>query len=217
MEVSARILTLELAETFVISRESSDTAESVVVEIAALRRLGLRGGGADRAVRRVGAVGARVRRGARRRARRRPVRARGRLRATAGARVRGARRARRCVPRPAGKAPRPAGVAPPRAPPRRAADELDGLARRSRRHGAPRGEGARPLPAPQAQARRPRRPRRRARSRRARRRRRPSAAGRRQRGVEPSTRRSIFSRSSPSSASRTASSRSPPATPAAPR
>ena len=33
MEVSARIATLELAETFVISRESADTADVVQVEI----------------------------------------------------------------------------------------------------------------------------------------------------------------------------------------
>jgi L-alanine-DL-glutamate epimerase-like enolase superfamily enzyme len=33
VEVSARIVTLELAETFVISRESNDTAESLVVEV----------------------------------------------------------------------------------------------------------------------------------------------------------------------------------------
>ncbi|MDX6388315.1 MAG: hypothetical protein QOD85_2117, partial [Gaiellaceae bacterium] len=33
MEVTARIATLELAETFVISRESSDTAEVVFVEV----------------------------------------------------------------------------------------------------------------------------------------------------------------------------------------
>ncbi len=33
MEVSARIVTLELAETFVISRESNDTADSLIVEI----------------------------------------------------------------------------------------------------------------------------------------------------------------------------------------
>ena len=42
MEVSARILTLELAETFVISRESSNTAESVIVE---LRHSGVSGFG----------------------------------------------------------------------------------------------------------------------------------------------------------------------------
>ena len=149
-------------------------------------------------------------------ARRRPVRARGGPGAPPGARVRGAGGDRRGAPRPAGQAARPARLAAARAAPRRAADELDGLARRSRRHGAARREGARPLPAPQAQARRPRRARRRARPRRARRRRRPAAAGRRQRGVELSTRRSRRSRRSPSSASSTASSRCPPATRAAP-
>ena len=42
MEVSARIVTLEHAETFVISRESSDTTESVIVE---LRHSGVSGFG----------------------------------------------------------------------------------------------------------------------------------------------------------------------------
>ena len=50
-----------------------------------------RRGGADPALRRVGAVGARLRRGGRGRARRRPVRARGDHGAAAAARVRGAR------------------------------------------------------------------------------------------------------------------------------
>ena len=47
MEVSARIVTLELAETFVISRESSDTAESLVVE---LRHSGVSGFGEAAAI-----------------------------------------------------------------------------------------------------------------------------------------------------------------------
>jgi len=47
VEVSARILTLELAETFVISRESSDTAESLVVE---LRHSGVSGFGEAAAI-----------------------------------------------------------------------------------------------------------------------------------------------------------------------
>jgi len=51
MEVSARILTLELAETFVISRESSDTAESLVVE---LRHSGVSGFGEAAAIERYG-------------------------------------------------------------------------------------------------------------------------------------------------------------------
>ena len=47
MEVSARIVTLELAETFVIARESSDTAESLVVE---LRHSGVSGFGEAAAI-----------------------------------------------------------------------------------------------------------------------------------------------------------------------
>jgi L-Ala-D/L-Glu epimerase / N-acetyl-D-glutamate racemase len=47
VEVSARIVTLELAETFVISRESSDTAESLVVE---LRHSGVSGFGEAAAI-----------------------------------------------------------------------------------------------------------------------------------------------------------------------
>jgi L-alanine-DL-glutamate epimerase-like enolase superfamily enzyme len=47
VEVSARILTLELAETFVISRESSDTAETLVVE---LRHSGVSGFGEAAAI-----------------------------------------------------------------------------------------------------------------------------------------------------------------------
>src|SRR5437764_12690524 len=51
MEVSARILTLELAETFVIARESSDTAESLIVE---LRHSGVSGFGEAAAIERYG-------------------------------------------------------------------------------------------------------------------------------------------------------------------
>jgi len=47
VEVSARIVTLELAETFVISRESSNTAESLVVE---LRHSGVSGFGEAAAI-----------------------------------------------------------------------------------------------------------------------------------------------------------------------
>ena len=49
MEVSARIVTLELAETFVISREASDTAEVLVVE---LRHSGVSGFGEAAAIER---------------------------------------------------------------------------------------------------------------------------------------------------------------------
>ncbi len=51
MEVSARIVTLKLAETFVISRESSDTTESVIVEI---RHSGASGFGEAAAIERYG-------------------------------------------------------------------------------------------------------------------------------------------------------------------
>jgi L-Ala-D/L-Glu epimerase len=51
VEVSARIVTLELAETFVIAREASDTAESLVVE---LRHSGVSGFGEAAAIARYG-------------------------------------------------------------------------------------------------------------------------------------------------------------------
>jgi len=51
VEASAQIVTLELAETFVISRESSDTAESLVVE---LRHSGVSGFGEAAAIGRYG-------------------------------------------------------------------------------------------------------------------------------------------------------------------
>ena len=123
---------------------------------ASRRHERLRRGGADRALRRVGGVGARVRRGERRRARRRPVCARRDLRPAAARAVRRAQRDRRRAARPPGQAARPA--RPPAARPaaRRAADVVDDLARRSRRHGAPRGEddARRALPPPEAEARR---------------------------------------------------------------
>jgi L-alanine-DL-glutamate epimerase-like enolase superfamily enzyme len=51
VEVSARIVTLELAETFVISREANDTADSLVVE---LRHSGVSGFGEAAAIERYG-------------------------------------------------------------------------------------------------------------------------------------------------------------------
>ena len=77
MELTARIATLRLAETFVISRESRDWEDVVQVE---LRHDGVVGYGEAAPIDRyeeTAAVGARVRRGARRAARRRSVRARG--------------------------------------------------------------------------------------------------------------------------------------------
>ena len=54
MELEARIATVRLAETFVISRGASDAADVVEVELRHERRDRLRRGGADRALRRVG-------------------------------------------------------------------------------------------------------------------------------------------------------------------
>jgi L-alanine-DL-glutamate epimerase-like enolase superfamily enzyme len=51
VEVAARIVTIELAETFVIARESSDTAESLIVEI---RHSGVSGFGEAAAIERYG-------------------------------------------------------------------------------------------------------------------------------------------------------------------
>ena len=65
MELTARIVTLRLAETFVIARESSDEDDVVQVELSARRRHRLRRGGADRALRRIRRVGARLPRGGR--------------------------------------------------------------------------------------------------------------------------------------------------------
>ena len=51
VEVSARIVTLELAETFVIARESSDTTQSLIVEV---RHSGVSGFGEAAAIERYG-------------------------------------------------------------------------------------------------------------------------------------------------------------------
>ena len=59
VDVSARIVTLELAETFVISRCARDSEDVVQVTLRQ-RRLAATARRADRAVRRVGRVGARV-------------------------------------------------------------------------------------------------------------------------------------------------------------
>ena len=178
-------MTLELAETFVISRGARDTEDVVAGRAHAQRR-------------------ARLRRGARRSSATtsRPSPRSRTSQEHAGllgddpfaleevqarlprAGVRGPCRARRGAARSPGQAARTAGVAPARPAARGAADDVDDLARRSRRHGAPGREGARPLQAPEAEARRRRRPRRRTRPRRARGRRR-SAPGRRERGLEP--------------------------------
>ena len=75
--------------------------------------------------------------------------------------------ARRRAPRPAGEAARRSRLAAARPAAHRAADLVDRVARRSRRHGPAGREGGDALPAPEAEARRRRRARRRARARRA--------------------------------------------------
>ena len=202
----------ELAETFTIARGSQDTADVVEVELRHGGRLGLRRGGADRALRRVGRVGARVRRGASP-ARSATTRSRSRrsMARLPAERVRGAGGDRRRAARPRrASSLGAAGLA--------AARPARGSGRRPRgRSGsaipttwraAPR-QVARPLQAAEAEARRratastssacapcaavDRR----------------AAPGRRQRVRGRSTRRSTRCRSSPSSASSTASSRCP--------
>ena len=166
-----------------ISRESSDEEDVVQVE---LRHDGVSGygeGGADRALRRDGRVRACVSSRQRRPRlgddpfaleRDRGAPAAGRERGQGGARRRAARPAGEAARRPRLEAARPAA--------HRAADLVDRLARRSRRHGAPRREGGAALPPPEAEARRRRRARRRARPRRPGRHR-AAASGRRQRVV----------------------------------
>src|SRR3954452_12637645 len=135
---------------------------------APARRARRRGRGlADRALRRGRRVRRRVPGGMRRRARRRPVLARrdrgppARARAHTG----GAGRARWGAARPLREARRPPGLAAARPAQGRAANLLDGLAWRPRRHGPAGREGGAAVPAPEAEARRRRRPRRRARAR----------------------------------------------------
>ena len=110
---------MQLAETFTISRESEDEADVVQVEVAHGDVTGLRRGGADRALRRVGA------------SRRSPGSSSVELgddpfaldeiddRLAAG-RARRARRGRRGAPRPAGQAHRPARLQAARPAARRA-------------------------------------------------------------------------------------------------
>ena len=101
MDVRAEIVRLELATTFVISRESQDWADVVHVTVTPRRRRGEGRGGADRALRRDRRVRARVRRASRPPRRRRSVRARGGRSAPRGARGRAggevARSTRRCT------------------------------------------------------------------------------------------------------------------------
>ena len=181
--LTARIVTLRLAETFVIARESRDEEEVAPGRAAARRRRRLRRGRGDR-----------------------PLRGDGRRRRSPTSRSTRALLGDDPFALEEIEARLPAGQNAARAaldgalhdlqgkllgvpvwkllglPRDRPADLVDGLARRPGRHGAARREGGDALPAPEAEARRRRRARRRARARRPRRHR-PAAAGGRQRVV----------------------------------
>ena len=163
MELTARIVTVRLAETFTIARESQDVAEVVEVEV---RHGDVSGFGEAAPIERYDQTAASalawletVELGDDPWA----------LDEIAGALPPGEQAARAALDaraaRPAGEARGRSRLQAARAPPRRAADLVDGLARRSRRHGPPRrgGRAAR-LPAAEAEARRPRRARPRARA-----------------------------------------------------
>ena len=156
VELEARVATYELAETFVISRDSSDESRVGRRRDQPRRADRVRGGNADRALLRGRRQRGRVPAWLPRRSRRRPVRARRDSRRPAGhaAHSGRARGPRPCAPRPLRQADRPAGLAAARPSPRGAADLLDGLARRSRRHGAPCGARRAALSPAEAQARR---------------------------------------------------------------
>ena len=154
VQVEARIVTLELAETFVISRGAQATPRTSCRSSSARRAASRpRRSGADRPLRRVGGVGARILEEQRTRSATIPSRSRRSWRAC---RASSSRRGRRSTPRctTSGEARRPAGLPAARPPARRPADVVDDLARRPRRHGAARGAGARTLPPPEAEARR---------------------------------------------------------------
>ena len=99
MEVRAEIVRLELAETFVISRESQDWADVVHVEPHSRRRRRTGRGGADRPIRRDGGVRAGLRRAARP-ARRTTIRSRSRRSGAASQRSPASRPRRRRSTRP---------------------------------------------------------------------------------------------------------------------
>ncbi len=142
MELSARIVTLRLAETFVIARESSDEEDVVQVE---LTHDGVTGFGEGAPIERYGESG---------------ESALAYLEAAAGGlgddpfaleqfeeslpprRARGPRRARRRAARPAGEAARDSGLEAARAAAHGPADVLDRLARRPGRHGQACREGS---------------------------------------------------------------------------
>ena len=182
MRLSARIATLELAETFVISRSAQDTADVVFVE---LEHDGVTGYGEATPIAHYGQSA---------------ESALAYLEAQADAlgddpwaleeiesRLPSEEPAARAAIDAAlhdlqGKLSGPARLAAPRPAPRRSADLVDDLARRPGRHGpADRGRGGQ-VQAAEAEARRARRARRRARARGARRHR-GAADGRRERGL----------------------------------
>ena len=153
MDLTARIVTLRLAETFVIARESADEAEVVQVEV---RHGDVSGFGEAAPIERYGESAASALAWLDdARPRQRSVGARPDPRLAAAGRVRRAGGGRRGAPRSAGQARRRAGVPAARAAPRRPADVLDGLARRPGRHGAARrGCGGARVPAAEAEGRR---------------------------------------------------------------
>ena len=108
VEIEARIVRLQLAETFVIARDATDHADVVHVALIATRRRPGTGRRRRSSATTSPRVGVEVRRRARRARRRRPVRARGDRRAARGAagRAGGEGRDRRRAPRSAGKAAR---------------------------------------------------------------------------------------------------------------
>ena len=126
----------------------------------------LRRGGAGRPLRRVGGVGARAT--SRSTATRSATIPSPSRRSWSGSRSASSRRSAAfdiALHDLQGKLARPAGVPAARAAARGAADDVDDLARRPRRHGAPRRQGRSALQAAEAEARRGGRPRRRARAR----------------------------------------------------
>ena len=167
VKLTTRVATVQLAETFTISRGSEDDADVVQVEVEHEGVSGHRRGGPDRALSRRSAASALawldgVELGDDPFA----------LDEIAAGLPPGEQAARAAVDaraaRPAGQAHRTAGVQVARLAPHGPADLLDDLARRSRRHGAPDGEDRRArVQAAEAETRRPRRPRRRSRPRRA--------------------------------------------------
>ena len=144
VDFTARIVTLELARDVRHLARVARHGGRREVTLDMQRRARLRRGGADRALRRVARVGARLCRGARR-ARSATTRSRSRRswRGCPRASTRRVRAIDAALHDLQGKLVGRARLPAARAAAVRAADVVDDLARRSRRHGAPRGEGAR--------------------------------------------------------------------------